>query len=267
VSAAWTSYVHVLIGYPIDLFLLLTPFVLAWALWPRRLARFAIACGVIGVAYFGFFFLLSVDAEDGPVGLVERLGFGVIHQWVGLVAIGLLLWSGAQARPPEARAGAGPLEPFRFLLPRMTGSGEMTYSWWSRIFRLPRRFSYDRRVDYDGSALWVMHDTLRYEGDWLRFDRTMFATPRSAQRMHLTADDMPGGGETDLFPGGLVLEPTWFLTPYWGVPWPMRGRGVMHLDGEDAFDASLAFDFLGFVPFARMRFRLERELPKNGPRA
>jgi hypothetical protein len=86
----------------------------------------------------------------------------------------------------------------------------------------------------------------------------MLARPLSETGMHLTADDMPGGGRTELFPGGLSLQPSWFLTPWWGFPWPMLGCGELLLEGEDALRGQLRFALFGFLPFARMRFRLAR---------
>lgn len=261
-DATTATYVHAWGGFAGQFAFLFTPFALAWALRPHRLAGLALLAGLIGLAIFGLFWLGgSGDDQSGSAGLVQRLGFGVMHEWSGLVAIGLLIW--ARTRPRPAPPGAeGPLEPFRFLVASMDGEGEMAYSPWARPLRLPRRFGYAWRVEYEGSALWLIRNVLDYEGDRLRFDRTMLARPLSATDMHLTADDMPGGARTEIFPGGLTLHPCWFLTPWWGFPWPMLGHGRLLLDGETAVEGRLEFALFGFLPFARMRFRLARSEPR-----
>jgi hypothetical protein len=253
-----SSYVHAWAGFVAEIAFLLTSFALALALRPHRLAGLALLAGLIGLALFGAFWLAGPsDGQSGYGGLVQRLGFGVIHEWSGLVAIGLLIWARTRPRPLPSRA-EGALEPFRFLEAEMNGAGEMTYSPWARLFRLPREFSYRWRVTYEGSAVWLIHNVLRYEGDRLLFDRTMLARPLSDTGMHLSADDMPGGGRTELFPGGLSLRPSWFLTPWWGVPWPVLGHGELVLDGDETLGGRLEFALFGFLPLARMRFRLVR---------
>jgi hypothetical membrane protein len=257
-DASTATYVHAWAGFVAQIAFLLTPFGLALALRPHRLSGLAFLIGLIGLAIFAlFWFGGSGDDQSGSAGLVQRLGFGTIHEWSGIVAIALLIWAHTRPRPlPSAIEGA--LEPFRFLEQSMDGEGEMRYSPWTRLFRLPRPFSYRWRVEYEGGAQWLIHNLLRYEGDRLVFDRTMVARPLSDRLMHLTSDDMPGGGRTELFPGGLTLQPTWFLTPWWGFPWLMLGQGELRLEGEDALRGQLRFVLFGFLPFARMRFRLAR---------
>lgn len=226
--------------------------------WTRRIAGLALLIGLVGLALLALFWLGGPsDAQSGYGGLVQRLGVATMHQWSGLVAIGLLIWARTRPRPLPSRT-EGALEPFRFLEQSMDGAGEMAYSPWTRPLRFPREFTYRWHVDYEGGALWLIHNVLRYEGDRLLFDRTMLARPLSDTAMHLSADDMPGGGQTELFPGGLSLRPSWFLAPWWGFPWPLLAHGEMLLDGDDALRGRFDFALFGFVPLARMRFRLAR---------
>jgi hypothetical protein len=255
-DASTASYVHGWGGFIGQIAFLLTPFGLALALRPHRLAGLVLLIGLIGVVIFALFWVGgSGDDQSGSAGLVQRLGFGTIHEWSGLVAIGLLIWANTRPRPLPAGA-KGALEPFRFLDAGMDGGGEMTYSPWARVFRFPREFSYRWRVDYEGSAVWLIHNVLRYEDDRLYLDRTMLARPLSDTVMHLSADDMPGGGRTELFPGGLSLRPSWFLSPWWGVPWPVLGQGELMLEDDRALRGRLDFALFGFLPLARMRFEL-----------
>ena len=85
----------------------------------------------------------------------------------------------------------------------------------------------------------------------------MVARPLSPARMHLSGDDMPGGADTVLFPGGLRLEPCWFLVPYLGVPWPQRWHGELHLDRSDALTGRFDLSLFGFLPLGRVDLSLE----------
>jgi hypothetical protein len=160
-------------------------------------------------------------------------------------------------RAGPAAAGEGELEPFRFLDGSLAGAGEMAYRAWARPLRFPRTFEYLWRVDYEGGAMWLIRQTIRFDGDRHVVDRLVLARPLSATVMHLSADDMPGGAHTELFPGGLRLEPAWFLNRWWGFPWPVLASGEMLIEGDDLagrFDLLL----LGFLPLARMSYRLAR---------
>lgn len=87
---------HLALGVPTQLLLVATPFALARALWPGRLARTLVAAGLGGVAVV---VALTVAAETGGAdGLVQRLGFGVVHAWVAFVALAVV------RRPPDRRS-------------------------------------------------------------------------------------------------------------------------------------------------------------------
>ena len=254
---SWQTYVHGYAGLGLLLALPLTPFALAWSLWPRLAGRLALAAGGLGVAIAAG--SLLADFAGAPSGLVQRLGFAAIQEWAVLVAIGLLVWSHGRPRPLATGSPGGNhgLEPFRFLASGYDGSGVVAYSPWLRWLGLPREFTLQRGVDYEGSAMWVIRDSLRFaEGP--AFDRTMVARPLTAERMHLTGDDIPGGADAVLFPGGLALEPCWFLVPYWGVPWPQLWRGEMRLHGDDTLRGSFDVALLGFLPLCRVEVSLAR---------
>jgi len=99
---------------------------------------------------------------------------------------------------------------------------------------------------------------MRYEDGGPVFDRTMVARPLAPNVMHLTADDMPGGGDAVLTPGGMDLRPYWVLTPYFGMPWPLRCAGELRLGEGDTLAGRIDMSLLGFLPLGRMSLRLSR---------
>jgi uncharacterized protein DUF998 len=253
-AGSWHSEAHYYLGWVVLLGTLAIPFALAWATRGGRAARPALVAGLLGVVIVAVAQL--GEAGDATAGLAQRFGLGAMQEGLGLVAIALLVWSG-HPRPRRRRAragGEGALEPFRFLAPHLRGSGETAYAWWVRPFRLPRHFDYTRRVDYPGEAEWVIHDELRYE-DGTSFELTLAARPLTAERMRLWGQDMPGGGETVLVPGGLELEPCWILVPWWGISWPVRWRGRFRLTGPDTLEAGFAYRLFGFVPAGEVSIR------------
>ena len=188
--------------------------------------------------------------------MVQRLGLTAIHDWAALVALGLVAWSRERPLAPlTSQDGGRELDLFRFLATESSGDGEVAYSWWARRLRLPSRFRFTRRTAYEGSALWLVDDVLRYENG-LTYKRSMLARPLSAERMHLTSDAIPGGANTVLVPGGLVLEPAWFIAPYWGIPWPLRCRGLLRGDGRST-SGSFEMDPARGAPVGRLGLTFE----------
>lgn len=253
-EGSWETHAHLIASWAMYPTLLPIPFLLAWATWPGMAARPALVAGVLGLVASvpGLF----ADEPGALAGLAQRHGYNAMHVGIALFALGLLVWSGSpRRRSSPGRRQPGQLEPFRFLRPWVTGEGENRYRLWVRPFRLPRRFTYERRVDYDGEAVWTLHDVLRYE-DGTAFERTMVARPLAPDRMQLSGDDMPGGGETVLRPGGLDLEPCWILTPWWGLPWPTRWSGGYELEGSDAMRARFSFRLFGLLPMGELSMHL-----------
>jgi hypothetical membrane protein len=253
------SHVHIWSSLAMQVALLLGPFALAWATWRGPTGRPALVAGLAGVAITGVTYLPHASDSEGAVGLAQRFGLASVHVWVGLVAIGLLVWAGGRrARIAGSRGANGDLEPFRFLAPSWSGEGEVRYRRWLGWLRLPRRFSWNRRVEYPGEAVWLVHDVLSYENGGPVVNRTMVARPLAPNVMHLTADDMPGGGDAVLTPGGLDLEPYWVLSPYFGLPWPLRCSGEVRLGDGDSLAGRIDMSLMGFLPVGRLSLRASR---------
>lgn len=248
------TYVHAYSGLALEAALLATPFALARALWPRLAGRLALFAGLAGLAVFAISFAGFAADTDAP-GLVQRFGSLAVNNWAVLVALGLIAWS-RERRPELVPSEGGPLDPFRYLAGEASGEGEVTYSWWARALRFPRRFRFQRRTTYDGNARWEMDDVLRYENG-LTYERHIVARPVSPERMHLTSDAIPGGAETVLVPGGLVLEPAWFIAPYWGIPWPLRCKGLMRAREAGPLEGSFDMALVGVLPVGRMALTLD----------
>lgn len=93
---SWREYGHVWTAFGLEVTLLLTPFALAHALWPGRLARLTLlGASVVAMLLVLFLFVgISVGAHThhgGPDGLWQRFWLAVVHVWVLLCATALIL--------------------------------------------------------------------------------------------------------------------------------------------------------------------------------
>lgn len=261
--ASWRTYAHSWASWAMYPTMLPIPFALAWASRGGRIARPALIIGVLGLLAGGSAFFGGGGADGELAGLFQRHGYNSMHAGIALFSLGLLVWSGSpRRRRPRRAARTDELEPFRFLRSRQSGSGRNTYRLWVRPFGLPRRFDYERRVEYEGEAVWRLHDVLRYEGG-ITFHRLLQARPLSPERMLVWGEDMPGGGETVLRPGGLDFEPCWILIPWWGVHWPTRWSGGYDLEGPNAMRAQFAFRLLGLLPMGQLEVRVAEQSPRT----
>lgn len=261
----WQTYTHFWASVAMHPTLLPIPFVLAWATWGGRAGRPALVAGVLGLLAGGFAFLAAAVGDAELAGLYDRLGYIAMHVGIAVLALALLVWSGSPRlhRLPAAEPG-DEFEPFRFLRSRQSGSGATSYRLWARPLGLPQRFLYERRVDYEGEAVWRLQDAFRYE-DGTTFGRALRARPLSRERMLTWGDDMPGGGETVLRSGGLDLEPCWILVPWWGLHWPTRWSGAYDLEVSGAMRAHFTFRLFGLLPMGHLDMHVVEQSPRETP--
>jgi hypothetical protein len=103
---SWRHYGHQWASFGVAAALVLTPFALARAEWPSRLARFTLTGGVVGGTLWGLSLLGGSD-QGGDVGLWQRIGLLIIHAWVLSCAAALIL-EASPGWPPESPAAQQP---------------------------------------------------------------------------------------------------------------------------------------------------------------
>jgi hypothetical protein len=94
-------YAHLWLSLVIVVAVLATPFALARAEWPSRLAKLTLAGGA-GSAILWFLSAMAIQGGHSHDGLYQRVGLGVMSYWVLLIAGTLLLetnprWTSAVA--------------------------------------------------------------------------------------------------------------------------------------------------------------------------
>jgi len=99
-ALSWHEYAHVWGAFGIEIALWLTPFALARAAWPGRLARLLLAGGLAMGGVIGAVYLTSVG-EGAAAGLAQRTELLIVHGWVLLCAGALILEATRQTRASE----------------------------------------------------------------------------------------------------------------------------------------------------------------------
>jgi hypothetical membrane protein len=93
---SWRHYAHAFSAWANQLMLAATPFAIALALRPGRLARLALAFGVIGVL-IGAAHVAASFADEDRVGIYQRAGLVVVQGWSYLLAAALVLVSATRS--------------------------------------------------------------------------------------------------------------------------------------------------------------------------
>ena len=100
--------------------------------------------------------------------------------------------------------------------------------------------------------MWIVEDRVRYD-DGEHYVRRMVAELSGPDRVHVTADDMPGGAELRLEEGGYRVSPYRLAMPIGPLRFVLRPRDEVRPRGEDgALDWTIRFSWLG-LPVARLR--------------
>jgi hypothetical protein len=248
---SWQHYAHLWLGLAETVFLVLTPFALAHALWPSTTAAVLLASGTIGIAV-GVLSTFGHDASGAADGLIQRLGFVVVLIWVALVGA-WLLWA---TRGAPRTSALIPMRPREFLARSWSGEGELVL----RPFFLGRLFA--QRVEARRESVWISESVWRIDDEAYfgagRFERRhMFCEFVSDSHVRLTGNDLVDGAD-------VWLEPEGFRLSEWRMAWPIgpfplivRCADRSYFEPDGTFVNVIDIYSLGLrVPVARVTFRM-----------
>jgi Protein of unknown function (DUF998) len=250
----WQTYVHLWAGLGFSVAFLLTPFALARSLWPRPSGLLALSAGVDGVVIFAVSQALAAS-ETEVWGLVQRLGFGVIHLWVLIVAVGVLHSVQKGPRPSEL----APLRPREFFEGSWRGEGELVpwpYLVWRRF---PMRFDALREFTWLSDEVWLMDDVATFRSGWVERRRRFFQLV-APDRIHVTADDAPDGTDLLLEEGGYRIAPYRFVVAVGPLRFALWCRETHRLERDGTIVDTMRLRWHGLpVAHVTIRARAERE--------
>ena len=249
---SWQHSAHLWLGLVFDLAFVATPFAIARSLWPRDSGLLALACGVSGVVILALF--IGLDQPDvGAAGLFQRIGLGVVHLWVLIVAVGVLHTTRTEPEPEPLT----PLRPREFFEGAWKGPGELVpfpYFFWRRF---PLRFEARRDFTWFSDEAWLMDDVATFRSGRVEHRRRFFHLV-APDRVHVTADDAPDGMDILLEEGGYRLTRYKFVVPIGPMRFALRCRDEHRLDNDGTLIDTMRLSWHG-LPVARITIHARLE--------
>ena len=248
---SWHHYAHLWLGLANTIFLVLTPFALARALWPGTTAAVLLSAGStgVGIAVLSF---VGGGAPGAAAGLIQRLGLVVVLVWVVIVGV-WVLWATRGAR---RTSGLIPMRPREFLARSWNGEGVLVL----RPFFLGRLFA--QRVEARRESVWISERVWRiddeaYFGDGRFERRQMYCEFVSDSHVRLTANDLPDGADVWLEPEGFRLSEFRMAWPVGPFPLIVRCSDRSFFEPDGTFVNRIDIYSLGIrIPVARVTFRM-----------
>jgi hypothetical protein len=250
-SLSWHHYAHLWSSLANQVFLLLTPFALAWALWPGTTAAVFLTFGSTGVA-IGAAMTAAYAAPGAADGLIQRFGFLVVFVWVAIVG-GRILWA---TRSAPRTSDLIPMRPREFFARSWSGEGELVL----RPFLIGRFFA--QRVEARRESVWISERVWRiddeaYFGDGRFERRSMYCEFVSESHVRLTANDLVDGADVWLEPEGFRLSEFRMAWPIGPVPLIIRCVDRSYFEPDGTFVNKIDLYPLGpRIPVGRVTFRM-----------
>jgi hypothetical protein len=250
-ALSWQHYAHLWLGLAEMVFLVLTPFALARALWPGTAAAVLLACGAAGIA-IDVATTLGGETQGAADGLIQRVGFTVILVWVLIVGV-WVLWA---TRGAPRTSDLIPMRPREFLARSWSGEGELVL----RPFFIGRFFA--QRVEARRESIWISERVWRiddeaYFGDGRFERRQMYCEFVSESHVRLTANDLIDGADVWLEPEGFRLSEFRMAWPIGPIPVIVRCADRSYFEPDGTFVNTIDLYSLGVrIPVARVTFRM-----------
>jgi hypothetical protein len=259
-ALSWEHYAHLWASLANRVFLVLTPFALARALWPGTTAAVLLGCGASGLA-IGVATAVGDVAPGAAGGLIQRFGFVVVLVWVLLVG-SWVLWA---TRGAPRTSALIPMRPREFLSRSWTGEGELVL----RPFVLGRLFA--QRVEARRESLWISESVWRIDdeanfGDGRFERRQMYCEFTSDDHVRLTANDLVDGCDVWLEPEGFRLSEWRMAWPVGPIPLIVRCADRSYFEPDGTFVNRIdVYSLVLRIPVARVTFRMRSSAAPPAP--
>lgn len=253
-ALSWHSSAHLWAGLVAELALMVGPFALTRALWPRPVAVLTLIAGAVSIGLVVAVEVVyhaggGVRVGAGATGLLERIGLTTTNIWALLVAGSVLF---ATRRPPELPAPMA-MRPRDFYRHGWLGEGEIV-SWpWALGRLLPQRFTFTREVAFASDQLFVVRDEGRFAGGYVqRF--VYFCEFRDPTHVHATASELPDGADLTIDDDGYRLAPFRLAVPVGPLRFTFHCREQPLRQTDGTIVDTITATWLG-LPIARLTAR------------
>lgn len=146
-----------------------------------------------------------------------------------------------------------PLQPRAFFRGQWSGEGELRPMPIMRPFIAPQAFRFFSHTIWLTDTIWTVHDRFEFASG-RRLEHKMFAELIAPNRIHLTADHMPGGADIELFAEGFRFTPYQVLGAQrdGGRAYRLTCFDECRLDAQGYLHDTIRMQYFG-LPVATMR--------------
>jgi hypothetical protein len=144
-----------------------------------------------------------------------------------------------------------PRQPTRFFRGKWTGDGEIIPHPLLRWIARRERVRMSSEAVWLSETIWLVKDHFEFSSGRV-LDRAMFCQLETSDRIHVTADDMPGGADIELSDQGFRFTPYIVLVDYHGFTVRLRCLDENVLDEHGCVHGVIKMYFCG-VRVATMR--------------
>lgn len=166
------------------------------------------------------------------------------------------------ARTADFAALPTPLQPRDFFSGVWSGRGTFSPLPFFRWCAPVEEVRYEGRTTWLSNTIWVVEEWFEPSAGH-RIERTMFSRLVAPDRIHVTADDMPGGADLTLSATGFDFAPYYMWVPYRGRKWWIRCIDRNRVDSDGVIHDTVNMYFLR-LPVATMHLTVTvRREPPN----
>jgi hypothetical protein len=238
-SLSWQHYAHLWLGFPIQLALIVTPFAVVRALWPRP-AAIALLTGTIPAVLFSIASTGLYWIESTPDGLNQRIGWALTHLWVLLVAGGVLHATRPEPRMPEPT----PLRPREFFGRAWNGEGQLLLRPEFLWRRFAPRFRASREITWLSDEAFVAEDRAEFRGGHVEA-RRRFCELVAPDHFRVTSVDLIEPTDLWIDDAGFRVAPYRVRVPYGPVGITLRCRDELRLEADGTLVNAIDMRLLG----------------------
>ena len=246
-SLSWHTSLHVWAGVATEVALVLTPFALAYVLWPSPVGVLALTCGTTGITIGVAGVILH--GAGAPDGVVERIELAFTHAWVVIVAAGILYET---RRAPKLSAPAA-LRPRDFFGSAWSGEGVAlgvpAFLW----RRFGPRFTLTRETTWHSEQVALVRDRAVLSNGRVE-ERVRYARFVDPSHIHVSSDDMPDGAEVTIDEEGYRISPYRVLAPVGPLRFILRSRDQASVEPDGTLHYIARLSWYG-LPVARLEMR------------
>ena len=247
-ALSWQHYAHLWLGLLIQASLAVSALAVVRSLWPRP-AAIALLTGTIPAVLFGIASIPLHGIDATPDGLIQRVGWALVHLWVLLVAGGVL----HATRPAPPMPEPAPLRPREFFGGTWTGEGQLLLLPALVWRRFSPRFRASRDVTWLSDEAFVVEDRAEF-GKGHREVRRRFCELVAPDRFRVTSTDLIEPTEVWIDENGFRVAPYRVRVPYGPVGITLRCRDELRLEADRTLVDEIEMRFLG-VPVVRVVVR------------